>query len=116
MRRLCWMLVCGCLAARAPELPGSRAGMIVRVQPEAVLTLRGPEQATVKIRLPRGGQAFVWTSDSCAAGPGEAAYRITVSGTHLVPLQGAGRVACLSAPSGTLRAVRSPVPQIPPRE
>ena len=82
--------------------------LLIRVPPEAALTMAGTEAVNVKIRLPPKSEARVWIGESCSASAGESSS-ITQSGTFVIPLSslpGTGHLVCLAdASDGILRSV-----------
>jgi len=100
-QRVAWLalVVFGLASAGTAEIASTRLSLNVR--PAAQLSLTGPGQVQVKIRLNREAAGQVWTADTCGTVP-SGAQTISKSGIHNLQVEGAGSRVCLASTDGTL--------------
>jgi len=101
------------LASDLLSADSKAVSLLVRVMPQAVVTMQGPDIVGVTIRLSAMSQAQLWIAASCSV-PSAAGRTIAQSGTYVFPvstLSGTGRLVCLSsAMDGLLESAALIVP------
>jgi hypothetical protein len=71
--------------------------MTVRVVPEVLVSVRGTESVSVRIRLSDSARARMWIGDNCSIPPADS-HTIGKSGEYEIPIEvlpGSGRMVCL---------------------